>query len=950
MSLPSGYLQLEYIESTGTQYIDTGVVLSNNHKFEIEFMPFNSQGLMFGSRSSATLNNRMVTWDGGLVTNDYYNYQQYRLSVSLLSGIKYVATNSNTLIKINESELSVSSTTIFNTPSNALIFNVGGSPPSLPKASAKLYYAKIWNGEILVRDFIPSMRLSDNAIGLYDKANNQFYTNNGSGTFLHGGLVDAPLNIILEGNPIHITLEDDLEITANFRVLYTVTLDYDTTLGTATYEWGPNSSIILHAVPNENGQFVGWYSNSSPISTSPDASYNVYSDTTIEARFSRVWSIETLTEGQGAISYTRQQDKNIVEFTVIPNLNWHFLKYVVGYHYYVENEKLFNQLSNFDIERECWAYENNDGINIINSIPTGHKIFIRSRSKCITINADRDIYSYGFVLHDVNGHADHFRNNTNELNIGSYYIKTGIYTKNANISNFWVYAFGTNGIGGAAVGKTTIEIFDLTQIYGLGDEPTEQQFLLDYPNDYYSYQLPSKEYYTTPLNLILEGNVNVTAVFEENEKYHITANTNIPNGYIYISHNDDYAGYSSTLFARPIPDYIFDHWDDGAIENPRDVTDIESDLTFTAIFVRVPLTNAKYQYRCWVKDQLHLTDPPKAFFIADSFSIKKDLMTNAKSTISTYKVPSTISNGDILVLYNPFGVTIYQGVITSTEEKQIQCSQMQSFYAGTWIYNVNPQTYLEDEIKLLLKDYADGKIYGSTWTDPLVAQRLGGITIDAVGSTQVNLPTDTDEEGNEQRTTHDMEKWIYSLYEDYGIIFDFEINFSGPNYVHIKVPTYDPVKVGNNIYAIANMSPVETIEETNRLIIFAANNTYRTTYIATMNGNVEQPAELTNRFNIVKSKIVSSDDPIEDLVAANLPSSMYNHKITFDLIIKNFVYDFTEFNLGGQLDIWHGSDYYNSVLTGYEISKDSGKNVSSVHFICGKVRQKLTQLLTLGKV
>ena len=38
MSLPSGYTRLEYIESTGAQYIDTGYHLnSNNEKIEMKF-------------------------------------------------------------------------------------------------------------------------------------------------------------------------------------------------------------------------------------------------------------------------------------------------------------------------------------------------------------------------------------------------------------------------------------------------------------------------------------------------------------------------------------------------------------------------------------------------------------------------------------------------------------------------------------------------------------------------------------------------------------------------------------------------------------------------------------------------------------------------------------------------------------------------------------------------
>ena len=275
---------------------------------------------------------------------------------------------------------------------------------------------------------------------------------------------------------------------------------------------------------------------------------------------------------------------------------------------------------------------------------------------------------------------------------------------------------------------------------------------------------------------------------------------------------------------------------------------------------------------------------------------------------------------------------------------------MASFYKGLWIYNVSPQDYLEHEVAVLLQDYADGKIYQSTYVDTLVAQRLGGIAIDYIGSTTVNLPTDLDDNDNEKLTQKDMEKWIYELYENYGIVFDFEINLAGTNYVHIKMPTYEKIKVGNNMFAISDMSPITEIEETNRLIIFSSKKVYRTTYVATKTGIVEEPTLTTNRFDITNTKVVFSDDSVDTLIANNLPEQMYNHKLTFSLLVRNFIYEFGDFNLGGELDVWHNDDYYNTVLTGYEIKKQKNADITSVNFTCGKVRQALTKKLSIANL
>lgn len=468
-------------------------------------------------------------------------------------------------------------------------------------------------------------------------------------------------------------------------------------------------------------------------------------------------------------------------------------------------------------------------------------------------------------------------------------------------------------------------------------------------NHFVKYEVNGVEYGGTPLTLLIHEDVSVVAYFEEDEKAHISASTNFNYGSIYISKNDDYPTYTSVLWARPFPDYEFVSWEDGNTENPRTIT-VTQNVTMVAIYQRLMDTNGIYQYRCFVKDQLDLEEAPKSFMVVDTFTVKPDLMTNSTSTINVQELSSNVNIGDVLVLYDPMGTPLYNGVIKAIDDNKITCSQMQSFYKGTWIYNVYPSATLEEEIAYLLGQYAQGKIYGSTYTDDLVAQRLGGITIDYEGTTSANLPTDLDADGNEQYTTKDMEQFIYELYENYGIIFQFEINLSGTNYVHIKVPDYQSIKVGNNMFAIQNMSPMTTIEETNRLIVFAQDKTYRKTFVATKSGIVEEPTTTANRFDITNTKIVFSDDDLSDLVSANLPESMYNHKLDFNLIIKNFIYTFGDFKLGGGLDIYYNDEYFNSVLTGYEISKASNQNITSVHFVCGKVRTKLTNLLTLGKV
>ena len=71
------------------------------------------------------------------------------------------------------------------------MFIMNGGITSSPNAKMKLYSFKIYDDSgSLVRDMIPVKRKSDNVLGLYDKVENKFYANAGTGTFTAGPVID----------------------------------------------------------------------------------------------------------------------------------------------------------------------------------------------------------------------------------------------------------------------------------------------------------------------------------------------------------------------------------------------------------------------------------------------------------------------------------------------------------------------------------------------------------------------------------------------------------------------------------------------------------------------------------------------------------------------------------------------------------------------------------------
>ena len=96
----------------------------------------------------------------------------------------------NQIIKVDKNNYSLN-TTSFNVELNFWLFG-RNSDSTIYKSKNKLYKCKMYVSGVLVRDFIPCYRNSDNEVGLYDIVNGVFYTNQGTGAFTYGSVVTVP--------------------------------------------------------------------------------------------------------------------------------------------------------------------------------------------------------------------------------------------------------------------------------------------------------------------------------------------------------------------------------------------------------------------------------------------------------------------------------------------------------------------------------------------------------------------------------------------------------------------------------------------------------------------------------------------------------------------------------------------------------------------------------------
>ena len=192
--------EVEYLESTGTQYIDTEICPDNYVDLEIFItVKSNANSQIFG----------VLDYSGASVTKQYTlarssssSSQKYRLSSkynNIMDTCDTINTNDVVNILINGKIVSANNTLYnwnFNNNANYndatfYLFGYHRQFAADTLSTSKIYSFYIKKSGILVRDFIP-VRVGQ--IGyLYDKVSKQLFGNQGTGNFILGADVANPV-------------------------------------------------------------------------------------------------------------------------------------------------------------------------------------------------------------------------------------------------------------------------------------------------------------------------------------------------------------------------------------------------------------------------------------------------------------------------------------------------------------------------------------------------------------------------------------------------------------------------------------------------------------------------------------------------------------------------------------------------------------------------------------
>lgn len=176
--LPDGYTQLEYIQSSGTQYIDTGFKPNQDTRIALTYNA-TEEGFIYGSETNWKVNSFCLHTRISAYGNDSYNYT--------------ATYNADVFAVMNKSEFSDSTgkshdfgNKTFSNNFNLFLFSDNRGGVSTEPFTGKLIgHIQIFDNGNIVRYYIPCSNDSGEA-GLYDIVNDMFYSNSGTGNFVLG--------------------------------------------------------------------------------------------------------------------------------------------------------------------------------------------------------------------------------------------------------------------------------------------------------------------------------------------------------------------------------------------------------------------------------------------------------------------------------------------------------------------------------------------------------------------------------------------------------------------------------------------------------------------------------------------------------------------------------------------------------------------------------------------
>lgn len=191
--LPTAYQQVEYIKSSGLQYIDIGFEGSGSYSMSVDLQADIGQQWTFGARKSYSEKRNFVFANMAVesIPNQVfvaYGNNSANIDYSIANdGLRHIYTIDKGSFSIDNTIITSYTQAVFTTSNNLLLFAFKDTYEGEKlKATCSIYQATISNQGTILADIYPCYRKADNVAGMYDIVRNVFLTNAGTGSFIVG--------------------------------------------------------------------------------------------------------------------------------------------------------------------------------------------------------------------------------------------------------------------------------------------------------------------------------------------------------------------------------------------------------------------------------------------------------------------------------------------------------------------------------------------------------------------------------------------------------------------------------------------------------------------------------------------------------------------------------------------------------------------------------------------
>lgn len=192
-NLPYGFTELDYLDASGTQYIDTEITPANNRGLAVYAETVRKyDGYVGGLSDNETgefINaGRYIpgySWMAGFsgtepmptIIPGTYPFSKFFASVNFLNSRKFFMSAEGEVWEAN-----IKNDYNFTTLKTIRLFGVHTHSFAYYWRNP-IYSAQISEGTKIIRDFVPVLREADKVAGMWDKVSKQFFENAGTGTF-----------------------------------------------------------------------------------------------------------------------------------------------------------------------------------------------------------------------------------------------------------------------------------------------------------------------------------------------------------------------------------------------------------------------------------------------------------------------------------------------------------------------------------------------------------------------------------------------------------------------------------------------------------------------------------------------------------------------------------------------------------------------------------------------